>query len=579
MLSTDSGDSSDPLEKGQANATGSAKVGLAGANATGPVPVVTGTDIRAANASEAAEPVKRPSDRAGQDGGRQDCPVLPCLPHTAINADRLDQGGLAGPSDTDAGQSRRLAAALIVISTAQLMVVLDATIVTVALPSMRRALHFSTVDLQWVISAYTLAFGGLLLLGGRLGDVLGRRRMFVLGLGVFSLASLAGGIATSSAWLIAARALQGAGGAIAAPTALALVGDTFPEGPARTRALGVYAAMSGAGGAIGLLLGGILTDIASWRWVLFVNVPIGALVVIAAPRVLSRSAPRGGRLDIPGGLTATAAITALVYGLVRAPAQGWTARTTATSLAAALVLLVAFVVIEVRSDHPMLPLRLLTSRNRTASYIVMFSLAGSIFAVFFFLTQLLQTAMGYSPLGAGLAFLPFSVGIAATSEAVAKLMRRIRPRVFVTVGALLSAIALFWLSRIDAQSTYASTVLGPILALAVGIGLTFVPLVVGVTSGVQPADLGVASAMLNTAQQVGGTLGLAVLVTVAAGATRTALSSGGRHLVAQQASTLTLTSTVHGYSTAFLVGSCIAFGAFLVALAAGRIQAPVAGPS
>ena len=368
MLSTDSGDSSDPLEKGQANATGSAKVGPAGANATGPVPVVTGTDIRAANASEAAEPVKRPSDWGGQNGGRQDCPVLPCLPHTAINADRLDQGGLAGPSDTDAGQSRRLAAALIVISSAQLMVVLDATIVTVALPSMRRALHFSTVDLQWVISAYTLAFGGLLLLGGRLGDVLGRRRMFVLGLGVFSLASLAGGIATSSAWLIAARALQGAGGAIAAPTALALVGDTFPEGPARTQALGVYAAMSGAGGAIGLLLGGILTDIASWRWVLFVNVPIGALVVIAAPRVLSRSAPRGGRLDIPGGLTATAAITALVYGLVRAPAQGWTARTTATSLAAALVLLVAFVVIEVRSDHPMLPLRLLTSRNRTASY-------------------------------------------------------------------------------------------------------------------------------------------------------------------------------------------------------------------
>jgi predicted MFS family arabinose efflux permease len=360
---------------------------------------------------------------------------------------------------------------------------------------------------------------------------------------------------------------------------LALLGDTFPEGPARTRALGVYAAMSGAGGAIGLLLGGILTDIASWRWVLFVNVPIGVLVVIATPRVLSRSAPRGDRLDIPGGLTATAAITALVYGLVRAPAQGWTARTTATSLAAALVLLVAFVVIEVRSDHPMLPLRLLTSRNRTASYILMFSLAGSIFAVFFFLTQLLQTAMGYSPLGAGLAFLPFSVGIAATSEAVAKLMRRIRLRVFVTVGPLLSAIALFWLSRIDAQSTYASTVLGPILVLAVGIGLTFVPLVVGVTSGVRPADLGVASAMLNTAQQIGGTLGLAVLVTVAAAATRTALSSGGRHLVAQQASTLTLTSTVHGYSTAFLVGSCIAFGAFLVALAAVRIQAPVAGPS
>src|SRR5207245_5896393 len=201
------------------------KVGLAGANATGPVPVVTGTDIRAANASEAAEPVKRPSDRAGQDGGRQDCPVLPCLPHTAINADRLDQGGLAGPSDTDAGQSRQLTAALVVISTAQLMVVLDATIVTVALPSIQNALHFSTANLQWIVTAYTLTFGGLLLLGGRLGDVFGRRRMFVFGLMVFSLASFVGGLATTSGWLIAARAVQGVGGAIAAPTALALIGD------------------------------------------------------------------------------------------------------------------------------------------------------------------------------------------------------------------------------------------------------------------------------------------------------------------------------------------------------------------
>jgi EmrB/QacA subfamily drug resistance transporter len=506
------------------------------------------------------------STDAERDVRRGDCPVLPCVPNTAINADRLGQKGPADPSDSDVGQSRQLAAALVVISTAQLMVVLDATIVTVALPSIQGALHFSTANLQWIVTAYTLTFGGLLLLGGRLGDVFGRRRMFVFGLVVFSLASLVGGLATSSAWLIAARAVQGVGGAIAAPTALALIGDTFPEGPARTRATGIYAAMSGAGGAIGLLLGGILTDFASWRWVLFVNAPIGALVVVAAPRVLKKSAARGGRLDIPGALFATAGMTALVYGLVRAPARGWGNSVTVTSLAGGVVLLVAFAVIEVKSDHPMLPPRLLADRNRSASYIVMFSLTASIFAVSFFLTLLLQTVMGYSPLKTGLAFLPFAVGIAATSQAVAKLMTRIRPRVFVIIGPLLSAIALLWLSRVDAQSTYGGALLGPLLVLALGLGFSFVPLVLGATSGVQPADMGVASAVLNTAQQVGGTLGLAVLVTVAAAATRSALGSGAAHSV---------TATVHGYSVAFVVASGIAFAGFLVALAAIRTPDPI----
>lgn len=519
------------------------------------------------------------SDRTARDVGREDCPVLPCVPHTAINADRIGQDGLAGPagpSDTDAGQSRQLAAALVVISTAQLMVVLDATIVAVALPSIQRALHFSTPNLQWIVTAYTLTFGGLLLLGGRLGDVFGRRRMFVFGLVVFSLASLAGGIATTSAWLIVARAVQGIGGAIAAPTALALIGDTFPEGPARTRAMGIYAAMSGAGGAVGLLLGGILTDFASWRWVLFVNAPIGALVVVAAPRVLKRTAPRGGKLDIPGALFATAGMTAVVYGLVRAPARGWANPITVTTLAGGFVLLVAFAVIEVRSSHPMLPPRLLADRNRTASYIVMLLITGSIFAVSFFLTLLLQTVFGYSPLKTGLAFIPFSVGIGATSQVVAKLMARIRPRVFVIIGPLLSAIGLLWLSRIHATSTYGSAVLGPLLVLALGLGFSFVPLVLGATSGVQPADMGEASAVLNASQQVGGTLGLAVLVTVAAAATRSALRSGAAHPAAQQARTLTLSSTVHGYSVAFVVASGMAFAAFLVAVAAIRTPNPVA---
>jgi len=324
-----------------------------------------------------APPVADSASSDARLGSRDECPVLACLPHTALNADRIDPDGSPAPAAGDAENSPRLTAALILISAAQLMVVLDATIVTVALPSIQRALHFSPANLEWVISGYTLAFGGLLLLGGRLGDVLGRRRMFVLGLAVFSLGSLAGGLATTSGWLIASRAVQGVGGAIAAPTALSLIGDTFPEGPSRTRAMGVYAAMSGAGGALGLLLGGILTDIASWRWVLYVNVPIGAVVAVTAPLFLGRSAQRGGKLDVPGAFAATAGTTALVYGLVRAPVQGWADPVTGSSFAVAAVLLLAFVTIEARSDHPILPFRLLADRNRAASYLVMLGLAGS----------------------------------------------------------------------------------------------------------------------------------------------------------------------------------------------------------
>jgi EmrB/QacA subfamily drug resistance transporter len=527
-----------------------------------------------------ALPLDDSPDEGARLGSRDDCPVLPCLPYTALNADRIDPDRSPAPVAGDAGQSPRLAAALVVISAAQLMVVLDATIITVALPSIQRALHFSPANLEWVISGYTLAFGGLLLLGGRLGDVLGRRRMFVLGLAVFSLGSLAGGLATTSAWLIASRAVQGVGGAIAAPTALALIGDTFPEGPSRTRAMGVYAAMSGAGGALGLLLGGILTDIASWRWVLFVNVPIGAVVAGAAPRVLGKSAPRGDQLDVPGAFAATAGTTALVYGLVRAPVQGWADAITVSAFAAAALLLLAFVTIEVRSDHPILPFRLLASRNRAATYLVMAAIAGSIFAVSFFLTLLMQTAFRYSPLRTGAAFLPFSVGIVATSEVVAKLIGRVQPRVFATAGPLVAAFALLWLSRVHATSTYFGSVVGPLLLLSVGLGLSFVPLTLGATSGVPPADMGVASALLNTSQEVGGTLGLAVLVTVATATTRHALRSGAaRHLLGQPARTLALNSTVHGYSTAFLVGSYISFAAFLIALAGFRLPRPPAAPS
>jgi EmrB/QacA subfamily drug resistance transporter len=507
-------------------------------------------------------------------------PLLPCVSHTGVSADRLVHQEPLTPSENQDQDSRRLALALTVISASQLMVVLDATIVTVALPSIRTALHFSAVNLEWTISAYTLAFGGFLLLGGRLGDVFGRRRMFIVGISIFTLASLAGGFATTSAWLIATRAIQGIGGAISAPTALALIGETFPEGPSRTRAMGVYAAMSGAGGAVGLLLGGILTSALSWRWVLFVNVPLGLLVVFMAPRVLARSGERAHlRLDLPGSITATLGMTALVYGLVRAPVNGWGDSITYASFVVAFVLLTAFVVIEMRSDHPILPFSLLADRNRSASYIVMFTLAGGIFAIFFFLTLYLQTAKGYSPLKAGLAFFPFSVGIAATSQIVAKLMKRFPPRIFVTVGPLLASLGLFWLSRLEVQSSYVNGVLGPILVLAVGMGLTFVPVVLGVTSGVRPAELGIASAVLNTAQQVGGTLGLAVLVTIAADATKNALSSAVVPRDTRQAREIALAATLHGYTTAFVVGACIAFAAFLVALVAIHPPAPTYAPA
>src|SRR5579862_198881 len=383
------------------------------------------TVLRTPGAAESPEGVAEVHER--------ECPVLPCVPYTTVNADRLTEAPDPAPPGGEVGGSPRLGLALVVISTAQLMVVLDATIVNVALPSIQRSLHFSSAGLQWVISAYTLAFGGLLLFGGRLGDVMGRRRMFVAGLLVFSLGSLAGGLATSSAWLVAARAFQGAGAAIAAPTALSLIGDTFPEGPARTRAMGVYAAMSGAGGALGLLLGGVLTDIASWRWVLFVNVPIGILVAAADPRAIPRTVARGGHLDVRGAVAATGGMVALVYGLVRAPTAGWGDSVVDASLAGAAVLLAVFVAVEARSTHPLLPLRLLDDRNRAATYAVMLCSAGAIFRVFFFLTQVLQNAYGYSPLRAGVAFLPFSVGIAATSELVAQFLGKAGPRVFATV--------------------------------------------------------------------------------------------------------------------------------------------------
>src|SRR6266568_3463925 len=334
----------------------------------------------------------------------------------------------------------RLGLALVVIATAQLMVVLDATIVNVALPHIQHALGFSGSGLEWVVNAYALAFGGLLLLGGRAGDVLGRRRVFIAGLLLFSAASLAGGFATSQAWLLAARAVQGAGAAVTAATALALIATTFPEGPPRNRAMGVYAAMSVAGGAVGLIAGGLLTTYASWRWVLFVNVPIGLAAALASPRVLGESPRQRGRFDLPGAVTGTGGLAALVYGLSNAATSPdgvthWGDAKVVASLAASAVLLAAFAVIEARGKDPMLPVRLLADRDRTGANLIMLCVGTAIFGMFFFLTVFMQAVWGYSALKSGLGYLPLTAGILVASGAAAQLVARIGARPLLLAGA------------------------------------------------------------------------------------------------------------------------------------------------
>ena len=480
-------------------------------------------------------------------------------------------GATRDPVATGTRPHHRLA--LVVIAAAQLMVMLDLTIVNIALPTVQRALRFSSTDLTWVIDAYVLVFGGLLLFGGRTGDLFGRRRMFIVGVGLFVTASLIGGLATDQAWLIAARALQGVGAAIASPTALALVATTFDEGAGRNRAMAVYAGMSAAGGALGLLLGGILVDLTSWRWVFFVNVPIGAVVLALAPVALDGARDRDdrqGHLDVPGALSVSAAMALLVYGLVRTPSSGWTSTATISAFAAAAVLLVLFVVIERTSRSPLIPLGFLRNRGRAGGYAIMLLLGATMLSLIYFLTQFLQEVLGYSPILAGAAYLPIPVSVAVTSLVVSRLVRRYGVRPFLTLGPALVAIGLIWVSRVDLLSTYAD-ILGPLVLVGIGMGLSFVPLTLNAVASVERHQSGLASALLNTSQQIGGSLGLATLVTVAATATRSQLAhSSARHLSAtpgaSQLHAAAIAATVHGYDVAFRTGAGAAALAFIVAL-------------
>jgi EmrB/QacA subfamily drug resistance transporter len=454
-----------------------------------------------------------------------------------------------------------------IIVACQLMLMLDMTIMNVALPSVQRSMEFTTSNLQWVVSAYTLAFGGLLLLGGRVGDIVGRRRMFMLGLAVFTVASLLGGLATTGGWLVATRALQGVGAAMAAPSMLALIATNTAEGPERARALSLYTAASSAGGSIGLLLGGMLTSWASWRWVLLVNVPIGVVLILLARRFVTEPPRRPTRLDIAGALTATAGMVALVYGFIHAADNGWSETVTVVAFVAAVALLAGFAAVEARASQPLVPLDLLAHRNRAGAYAGMLLLPAAMFAVLFFMVQFVQNVLGYSAVEAGLAFLPLTLMIFSARWTFPPLVARFGPRTLMMVSAVGITAGLLWLSQLSPDGGY-EFIVGPLLLFGLGTGLAFTALTVTILAGVAPKDSGVASGMLQAMQQIGGSLGLAILGSVFGSAVRAADPPDG----ADRAQYV-LTDGV----SAALLGAAVITG-LLFLVAAFVIRRPPAGP-
>jgi EmrB/QacA subfamily drug resistance transporter len=475
---------------------------------------------------------------------------------------------------------RHLGLALFVIAAAQLMVILDATITNIALPAIQTDLGVTDANLAWIVNSYALAFGGLMLLGGKAGDLFGRRRIFQAGIGVFTLASLLGGLAPDEGLLIGARILQGVGAALAAPNALALITTTFPAGKYRNTAMGVYAAMGGVGATVGLLLGGVLTDALDWRWVFFINIPIG-LAVLVGTRTLVEAERHPGRLDVPGAITGTGGLIALVYGITRGGEHGWTGGLTLASFATAAVLLAVFLVIQWRAAEPMMPLRLFKDRNRSGSYATMLFVGSGMFAMFYFLTLYMQLILGYSAVKTGFAFLPFSVGMGAAAGISSKLITHLPPRLIAGPGLLVAAGGMFWFTTLEPDSSYAGHLMPAMLVTALGLGMSFVPMTLGAVSGVDHQDTGMASALLNTAQQIGGALGLAVLSTIsttaandkfpeAASAFFRGLATKDFPLVAKAGEALT-----HGYTLAFVASGAMFLGGLAVmflAVNAGKQQ-------
>jgi EmrB/QacA subfamily drug resistance transporter len=438
--------------------------------------------------------------------------------------------------------------ALAIMLSAQLMIILDMTVVNIALPHIQASLHFSTTSLSWVLNGYTLTSGGLLLLGGRAGDILGRRRVFGAGIGLFTLASLVGGLATTGGLLLAARALQGVGGALASPAVLALIVTSFPEGRERTRALGIYMGVVTGGSSLGLVLGGVITEWLSWRWVLFINVPIGLAVVAIAPLFVAETPRLPGRFDLAGAVAATAGVTALVYGFIRAAASGWGDQLTLAAFGAAAVVLALFVFTETRARQPITPMRLFADTSRAGSFIARLLLIAGMFGVFYFLTEFLQKVMGFSPLRAGVAFLPMTFALFAVSRLAPRLMPRVGAKPLMIAGMLPAIASMAWLWRVTPATGYWPGIFGPMLLIGLGMGLVFVPLTTASLAGVPASDSGAASGLVNMIQLAGGSLGLGVLVAVFGTASRHAASHplAGLNALAQSQQALT-----HGIATAF----------------------------
>jgi EmrB/QacA subfamily drug resistance transporter len=458
------------------------------------------------------------------------------------------------------GRSKWVALALLAMT--QFVIVLDASIVTVALPSIGSALDFSQDNLSWVVNAYTLAFGGFLLLGGRLADLLGRRRMFIGGLILFGAASLAGGLSQSEGQLIAARAVQGLGAAIISPAALSIITTTFTEGAERNKALGVWGAVAGAGGAAGVLLGGILTEFLGWEWVLLVNVPIAIVAAALAPVLLveSRDA-RPASFDVAGAISVTAGLALLVYALVNTVGSGWGSAETLLLIGAAAALLVAFLAIESRTRHPLMPFSIFRLRTLRGANVVGLLIGMSLFSMFFFISLYMQQVLAFSPLEAGLSFLPLSAVIILSAGVASQLVTRVGFKPVLVAGLVLIALGQLWFSRVSPGGSYVGDVLFPSLIVAAGLGCAFVTDTIAAVTGTRPDEAGLASGLINTSQQVGGALGLAITATIANTVTADALAAGERDRV------LALTE---GFQDAFLV--CTSFAVIGAILAAVMIS-------
>ncbi|MFJ7149427.1 MFS transporter [Streptomyces sp. NPDC100445] len=466
---------------------------------------------------------------------------------------------------------------LVVIALAQLMVVLDATIVNIALPSAQHALHMSDGNRQWVITAYTLAFGGLLLLGGRIADLVGRKRSFVIGLVGFAAASALGGAATSSGMLFGARALQGAFAALLAPSALSLLTTTFTDPRERGKAFGIYGALAGSGSAIGFIVGGLLTEYLNWRWCLYVNVPIAVVAVLGALALLhDHPGHTGVRLDVPGAVLGCGGLVAVVYGFSEAEPRGWTDPLVLALFAVGVLLLVAFVRWQTRAPSPLLPLHIVRDRDRAGCFLTMMLAVIGMFGLFLFMTYYLQDVLAYSPVRAGLAFLPLTAAIITGSTQIsARLLHRVAPRLLMVPGMLLAAAGLLLLTRMTVHSTYTGEILPALLLLGLGMGLTFMPVFATATAGVAPRDAGVTSATVNTSQQVGGSIGTALLNTVAT-------TSGAAYVTAHlrgpaDRATVVPAGVVHGYTVAIGWAAGVMLLAALVAALMVTAKAPGRG--